>query len=100
MTAPLKVIVLDILKPHKPTILDLGKAICGHATVTSANITVYAIDEKTESIKVILEGKDIRYDEVKEIIENFGAAVHSVDKAVIGKKEVIDVPEGASERMG
>jgi hypothetical protein len=100
MNAPLRVIVLDILKAHKPTILELGKAICNHATVTSANISVYAIDEKTESVKVILEGKDIRYDEVKEIIENFGAAVHSIDKAVIGRKEVIEVPEGASERPG
>jgi hypothetical protein len=98
MTAPVKVLVLDVLKPHKPTILDLGKAICGHASVTSANITVYAIDEKTESVKVILEGKDIDFNEVKNIIEVQGAAVHSVDKTIIGRKEVIEIPEGATER--
>jgi hypothetical protein len=98
MTAPVKVLVLDVLKPHKPTILDLGKAICGHASVTSANITVYAIDEKTESIKIVLEGKDIDFDEVRTIIESQGAAVHSLDKTIIGRKEVIEIPEGATER--
>ena len=98
MTSPVKVVVLDVLKPHRPGILELGKAICDHPSVTSANITVYAIDEKTESIKVILEGKDIKFDPVREIIERFGAAVHSVDKAIIGRKEVIEIPEGESER--
>jgi len=25
---PVKILVLDVLKPHKPNILDLGKRIC------------------------------------------------------------------------
>jgi hypothetical protein len=98
MTTPVKVLVLDVLKPHKPNILDLGKAICGHASVVSANITVYAIDEKTESIKVVLEGKDIDFEKVRGIIEGLGAAIHSLDKTIIGRKEVIEIPEGETER--
>ena len=27
---PVKVIVIDVLKPHKPSILELGKEICKH----------------------------------------------------------------------
>ncbi len=98
MTAPVKVLVLDVLKPHKPNILELGKAICDHASVVSANITVYAIDEKTESIKVVLEGKDIDFEKVRGIIESLGAAIHSLDKTIIGRKEVIEIPEGETER--
>ena len=61
----IKVIEIDVLKPHKPNIVDLGKALCKIKSVKNANITVYAIDEKTESIKAALEGDNIDYDQVQ-----------------------------------
>jgi len=91
--APAKVIVIDVLKPHKPNILDLGKALCAHKTIKNANISVYAIDEKTESIKITLEGKDINYEVVKKVIDSNGAVIHSLDKVVLGSKTLIEVPK-------
>lgn len=90
--SPVKIVVLDVLKPHDPNILELGKLLCSETSVLDANITVYAVDEKTESTKVTLGGKDINFDRVKDIIENHGAVIHSIDKVVVGKKEIIPVP--------
>lgn len=89
---PVKILVLDVLKPHKPNILEFGKTICNEKSVEDANISVYAVDERTESLKVILEGKDIDFNRVKELIEEHGAVVHSMDKVVLGKKKIIDIP--------
>lgn len=89
---PVRVVVIDVLKPHKPNIVEFGKIICKDKTVDNTNITVYAIDEKTESLKITLEGEDIDFDRVREIVEDHGAVVHSIDKVVIGKKGIIETP--------
>ncbi len=89
----IKVIEVDVLKPHKPNLVELGKALCGIKTVGNANLSVYAIDEKTESIKVTLEGDNIDFEAVEKIIDAYGAVIHSVDKVIVGKKKVIDVPK-------
>jgi len=91
--APVKIINLDVLKPHKPNIVEFGKTIEKEKSVKAVNISVYAIDEKTESIKLVLEGTNLDFDNIKNIIEDFGAVVHSIDKVVIGKKEIIEFPE-------
>ena len=90
--APVKIVVLDVLKPHEPNILELGKALCSSISVLDANVSVYAVDEKTESTKVTIAGKDVNFEEVKKIMEEFGAVIHSIDKVVVGKKEIIPVP--------
>lgn len=88
----MKILVLDVLKPHKPSILEFGRNICEEKSVENANISVYAVDEKTESIKVVLEGLNIDFEKIAEIIESQGGVIHSMDKVVLGKKKVIEVP--------
>ncbi len=89
---PVKILVLDVLKPHKPNILEFGRRICDEKSVENANISVYAVDEKTESVKMVLEGGNINFDRIAELIENYGGVIHSMDKVVLGKKKVIEVP--------
>jgi hypothetical protein len=89
---PVKILVLDVLKPHKPNILEFGRSICREKSVENANISVYAVDERTESVKIVLEGGNINFDSVAELIESYGGVVHSMDKVVLGKKKVIEVP--------
>ena len=80
-----RLLVLDILKPHQPDIVEFSKALCTSNGVKNAEISIYAIDEKTESIKVVVEGVDLHFDIIKATIEDLGAAVHSVDRCVIGE---------------
>jgi hypothetical protein len=93
MASKLRIIVLDILKPHKPDIIDFGVAVEKINGVKCLNLTVYAVDEKTESIKVALEGKSLDMKKIKKTIDDLGAVIHSVDKAVIGESKIINLPD-------
>lgn len=95
----IKVIEVDVLKPHKPNIVDLGKALCKIKSIQNANITVYAIDEKTESIKAALEGDNIDFEEVQKTVDTYGAVIHSIDKVIVGKKKVISVPQVSAKEI-
>jgi uncharacterized protein len=81
-----KNIVLDVLKPHKPNILEFGKVICADKSIDDAEISVYAVDEKTESIKIILTGKSIDFEKIRKLIEGQGGVIHSMDKVLLGRK--------------
>ncbi|MDD4161748.1 MAG: DUF211 domain-containing protein [Methanothrix sp.] len=41
-----------------------------------------------KSVKATIQGENIDYDGVEEVIKNFGAAIHSIDEVVVGKKIV------------
>ncbi|MFH1424209.1 MAG: DUF211 domain-containing protein [archaeon] len=97
-TSPLRILVLDILKPHKPDLVDFSKLICKNPTVEIVNMSVDEIDEKTESVKMVLEGKDINFGAIKGLIEEHGGVIHSIDKVVTGKKEIVPVPKLADDK--
>ena len=77
----LKSVVLDVLKPHEPDILKLGREILSkERSVQSLEISVLEIDKETETLKLVLEGRNVKFEEVKKRIEKLGAVVHSIDK--------------------
>ncbi len=91
MKPPIKIVLLDVLKPHKPDLAEFSQEICKDKSVSCVNASVAAIDEKTESVKLVIEGADINMKNVIKTIEKIGAVVHSIDKVVVGKKEIIQV---------
>jgi hypothetical protein len=85
----LKRIVLDVLKPHHPNALDFAGAIAdGVGGCCRIRVTVTEMDEKTESTLVTIEGEDIPYGDIVELITRLGASVHSIDEV-----EVSGAPE-------
>lgn len=89
--AKVRRLVLDTLKPHDPDVVQLAKALGDLDGVDSVNVSIYEIDLKVENVKVTLEGPDIKYDEVHELIHDLGGAVHSIDEVVAGA-DIIDDP--------
>jgi len=89
----LRIVVLDVLKPHEPDILKFGRGLLEERSIESLNISVFEIDKETESIKLVLSGKNIIFDSVRKKIEKMGAVIHSIDKAVLGKDDIIEEPE-------
>lgn len=75
----IKRIVLDVLKPHHPNALDLASAIAGLAADYRVSLKVTAVDEKTESAEVAIEGEAIDFEAVREAIAAMGGSVHSID---------------------
>ena len=42
------------------------------------------IDNKTQSIEISVEGDDVPYEKIRDVIEQLGGAVHSVDQVSAG----------------
>ena len=83
-------LVLDVLKPLEPTIIELAQQLSGLSGVEAVNISIYEIDRKVENAKITIEGDDILYESVVETIEENGGTVHSIDEVVAGKMIIED----------
>ena len=89
MSAPLRKVVLDVLKPIKgPSIIDVSRELAGLPGIDGVNITVKEIDVETVTLTITIEGSDIDFDVVEKKLEELGCIIHSVDQAVAGKKIV------------
>jgi len=84
-------IVLDVLKPHSPRLTDLAVMIAKDDRVVGVNISVKEVDQSTESISITLEGDNLNYESIKEILEQAGAVIHSIDQVVAGKELIEEV---------
>ncbi len=84
-------IVLDVLKPHTPRLTDLALMISRDPQVDGVNISLKEVDQSTESISVTLEGDNLNYESIKEILEQAGAVIHSIDQVVAGKELIEEV---------
>jgi hypothetical protein len=84
-----KRLVLDVLKPHRPDGLVFSKAIAEQGEGWHVVYAVEEVDEKTESVTVIIEGEDIQFERIAGTIEEIGGSVHSIDEV-----EVVNEPTG------
>ncbi|MGZ4864605.1 MAG: DUF211 domain-containing protein [Halobacteriota archaeon] len=84
----IKRLVLDVLKPHEPTNVEVASAIGDLQDVDGVNLSLYEVDQQTENVKITVEGPNVNYDLVQQTIENLGGVVHSVDEIIAGKKIV------------
>ncbi len=80
-----KRLVLDVLKPHQPNGLDFACTLAEKCLDCHFKFSVLEVDEQTETIILVVEGEDIRFDIISETINAMGATVHSIDEIeVIG----------------
>ncbi len=88
-------LVLDVDKAiAKPAVTELAETICSVAGVEAVNITVTEIDIETVGFNVTIEGEHISYPDLVQAIEDSGAAVHSIDQLVAGKRIVEEIKRG------
>lgn len=81
-------LVLDVLKPHQPTMLTIADKLGDLEGVHGVDITLLEIDSKVENIKVTIEGDDIDFQAVAEVVQDAGGSVHSIDKVSTGSELV------------
>ncbi len=87
----LRRIVLDVLKPLEPNIVDLARKISTLTGVDGVNITIYEIDRHVENAKITVEGEQLSFQELQGLIVENGGAVHSIDEVAAGKRTVEEV---------
>ena len=83
-------IVLDVLKPHNPNALDFTTAISEKLPGCRIKLTVTAMDEKTETVVLIVEGDNVLFPIISEVISSLGGSIHSIDEV-----EVANGPQNA-----
>ncbi|HEY5606607.1 MAG TPA: DUF211 domain-containing protein [Thermoplasmata archaeon] len=94
----IKRIVLDVLKPHKPSLIDMSLRLSGLKGVDGVSCTLDEVDQETESVKVTIEGSAVNYASVEDTLRELGAVIHSIDLVSSGKRLVEDVRTGQDHR--
>jgi len=94
-------LVLDVLKPHNPSVVELSEVLSHLDGVEGVNVIIYEIDQQVENAKVIIAGSSIDFETIKKRLEEMGATIHSVDEVAAGKRIVEEVrtPQDRSARM-
>lgn len=87
----IKRVVLDVLKPHHPGIVELSQRLSVLQGISGVNITIVEVDQDTETVKITVEGNAIIFDDVETSITEAGAVIHSVDSVSAGKRLVEEV---------
>jgi len=92
VAAKIRRIVLDVLKPHDPSIIEVSQRLASLPGVDGVNINIYEVDRKVENAKITVMGSDLQWEEILVVIEDTGGTVHSIDEAVAGKVVVDNAP--------
>ena len=94
-------LILDVLKPHKPNVVEVSEALSHLKGVEGVNIIINEIDQQVENAKVIVVGTSISFEEIQKKLEELGATIHSIDEVAAGKRIVEEVmtPQDSSARM-
>lgn len=80
-----KRLVLDVLKPHQPNILEFAHSIASLGEDYRVDIQVLEVDEQTETLQLLIEGDSLDFDLISTVINTNGASLHSIDEvSVIG----------------
>ncbi|MFW6104485.1 MAG: DUF211 domain-containing protein [Candidatus Bipolaricaulota bacterium] len=83
--AKIRRIVLDIMKPLEPSVITYSSELADLDCIEGVNLSMVEIDHEVENIKATLEGSNIEYERVEDVINRLGGSVHSVDKVLCGK---------------
>ncbi|MCU7788058.1 MAG: DUF211 domain-containing protein [Pyrobaculum sp.] len=83
---PIRRIVIDAAIPTKGvTIVDVAKELYKVEGVKAVRVTVDDVDVDVLGLAIVVEGVDIDYGELEEVLEKVGGVVHSVDEVVVGE---------------
>ncbi len=88
--APIRRLVLDVLKPHDPNVVTFTTQLGDLDGIDAATATVVEVDENVKTLRVTLEGDDLDLEAVRAEIEDLSASVHSIDQVACGSRTVND----------
>ncbi len=90
MIGKIRRLVLDVLKPIEPSIVDLATRMSVLDGISAVNISIAEIDHKVENAKITIEGDDLEFQVIADLIRDQGGSIHSVDEVVAGKMIIDD----------
>jgi len=94
-------LVLDVLKPHNPSVVELSEALSHLEGIEGVNVITYEIDQQVENVKIVIAGCSINVESIEKKLGELGATIHSVDEVAAGKRivEEVKTPQDESARI-
>ena len=77
-----KRLILDVLKPHTPNVLEFTRQLAEQGNL-NVKLSVMEMDDKTETLQVVIEGENIDFERIQQAITDNGASLHSIDEVEI-----------------
>ena len=81
-----KQLVLDVLKPHHPDVVEFACAIAAKGLDYCVQLTVVEMDDKTETLQIAVTGADLQLDSIVTAIHEMGGSLHSIDGVKVVNK--------------
>jgi len=78
-----KRIVLDVLKPHQPNVLEFSQTIAKVGANYRVHLIVLEMDENTETIQIEVTGEAIDFEAIQAAIKDLGGSLHSIDEVEV-----------------
>ncbi|ELY54856.1 DUF211 domain-containing protein [Natronolimnohabitans innermongolicus] len=88
--APIRRLVLDVLKPHDPGVVTFATQLSDLEGIDAATATVVEVDETVKTLRVTIEGDDLDLERVRAEIEDLSASIHSIDQVACGSRTADD----------
>ena len=76
-------LILDVLKPHQPNALEFCRGIATAGGDYQVRLLVIEMDEKTETVQLVIKGEAIDFESVQSAIEGLGGSLHSIDEVEV-----------------
>jgi len=89
--ANIRRLVLDVLKPHSPNLVDLATQLADIEGIVGVDISLIEMDQKVENVKISCEGDEIDFGKVERVIIQNGGSIHSLDKVSAGTSMIDEV---------
>jgi hypothetical protein len=77
--------VLDVLKPHDPSLIDFVQHVTETERVDAATASLIELDKEVQNVKITVEGEDLDYGSIEEAVDDLGGTVHSIDQVACGE---------------
>ena len=90
--APVRRLVVDVLKPHDPPLLEFARRVGDVEGVEGVNASLVELDNEVQNVKLTFEGEALAFETIEATVERLGGTVHSVDQVVCGERVVEDRP--------
>jgi hypothetical protein len=83
--APIRRLVLDVLKPHDPDIPEFARRVSRADSVDALTVSLVETDREVQNLKLTVEGTELDPEVIERQIETLGGSVHSIDEVSCGE---------------
>ena len=95
--APLRRLVVDVLKPHEPPLVQFADRVAEVDVVEAVRVSLIELDQEVQNVELTVEGSALGYDAVEDAIEGQGGSIHSVDEVARGEYVVDGRPDSRDD---